>query len=70
MRTWYHPPFYLLLFEEVRVTVYLIEPGWFDGLITRFEYALFGAHPTVWMGRFANASVTEYMNFAYFPIFY
>lgn len=64
-RHWY--PFALLIFffEELHYIVHLIFPGWFDQWLIAFDYALFGAHPTVWMERFATPAINDLMAFCY-----
>jgi membrane-associated phospholipid phosphatase len=52
-------------FEEIGALVHAIFPGWFDHLLIAADYALFGAHPTVWIEQFSSYWLTEYMHLVY-----
>lgn len=66
---WYPALLFLFFFEEIGLIVHAIHPGWFDDYLIRADYALFGAHPTVWIGQFANYWLTEYMQLVYTSYF-
>ena len=38
IRTWYHLPVFLLLFEEIHWIVHLFRPDWMDGILLRFDH--------------------------------
>jgi membrane-associated phospholipid phosphatase len=65
LRHWYPLLFFILLYEETRYLIHLVFPHSFDFAINRFELALFGVHPTVWMQRLISPGLNEYMMFAY-----
>ena len=70
---WYPLGLFLFFFEELHYLVHLVFPGWFDSWLIRFDYALFGAHPTVWLEQFASPGRNDLMQLAYmtyylFPI--
>ncbi len=66
---WYPPLIFLFFFEEIGLTVHAIFPGWFDEYLIRADYALFGAHPTVWIEQFSNYWLNEYMQLIYTSYF-
>lgn len=63
---WYPIILPAYLFEEIHSLVHVIFPSWFDAVIINFDYATFGAHPTVWFEQHISYWLTELMNFAYF----
>jgi len=42
-----------------------IRHRYFDDLLIRIDYALFGVHPTVWMERFIHPALTNFLQLAY-----
>jgi len=66
---WYPTLLFLFFFEEIGLIVHAIHPGWFDDYLIRADYALFGAHPTVWIEQFANYWLTESMQLVYTSYF-
>ena len=56
---------YLVFFEEIGLIVHSIFPGWFDEYLIKADYAMFGAHPTVWIEQFSNYWVNQYMQLVY-----
>src|SRR5215813_7830429 len=58
---WYPTLLFLFFFEEIGLIVHAIFPGWFDEYLIRADYAIFGAHPTVWIEQFGNYWLNEYM---------
>ena len=69
VRHWYPLPLYVGFFEELQGLVHLIFPGWFDRWFIRFDYALTGVHPSVWLARFANPALNDLMQAAYMTYF-
>lgn len=65
LRHWYPLALFLFFFEELRYLVHLVFPGWFDHWLIRFDYALFGMHPTVWIEQFATPGRSEFFQFCY-----
>jgi membrane-associated phospholipid phosphatase len=68
-RDWYPLPLYIFFFEELQGLVHAIFPGWFDGWLIRFDFNLAGAHPSVWVARFSNPALNDFMQFAYMTYF-
>lgn len=63
---WYPIALPVYFFEEIHSLVHVVFPQWFDAVLIRFDYATFGAHPTVWFEQYVSYWLTEAMNFAYF----
>lgn len=63
---WYPLGLSGFFFEEIHSIVHLIHRGWFDTGLIQFDYAMFGAHPTVWFEQHISYWTTEVMNFFYF----
>jgi len=69
VRDWYPLPLYIFFFEELQGLVHAIFSGWFDGWLIRFDFNLAGAHPSVWLARFSNPALNDFMQFAYMTYF-
>jgi len=67
---WYPLALFVFFFEELQYVVHLVFPGWFDAWLVQFDYALFGAHPTVWLERFATPGSSELMSLAYLTYYF
>ncbi len=63
---WYPLGLSGFFFEEIHSIVHLIFRGWSDAPLIQFDYAMFGAHPTVWFEQHISYWLTETMNFFYF----
>jgi membrane-associated phospholipid phosphatase len=63
---WYPLGLSGFFFEEIHSIVHIIWRGWFDPILIQFDYAMFGAHPTVWVEQYISYGLTETMNFFYF----
>ena len=68
-RHWYPIPLYIFCFEELQSLVHAIFPGWFDAALIAFDHAVFGVHPSAWLGRFANPALNDFMQFSYMTYF-
>jgi membrane-associated phospholipid phosphatase len=68
-RHWYPLPLYIFLFEELQGLVHIIYPGWFDRWFIEFDYNFAGVHPSVWLARFSNPALNDFMQFAYMTYF-
>jgi len=68
-RDWYPLPLYIFFFEELQDLVHIIFPGWFDRWLIQFDYGFAGAHPSVWLARFSNPALNDFMQFAYMTYF-
>lgn len=63
---WYPLGLSAFFFEEIHSIVHIIHQRWFDAYLINFDYAMFGAHPTVWIEQHISYGLTEAMNFFYF----
>ena len=68
-RDWYPLPLYIFFFEELQGLVHAIFPGWFDRWLIRFDFNFAGVHPSVWLARFSNPALNDFMQFAYMTYF-
>jgi membrane-associated phospholipid phosphatase len=68
-RHWYPLPLYLWLFEELGSFVHAIFPAWFDRVFIEFDYNFAGVHPSVWLARYSNPALNDFMQFAYLTYF-
>jgi membrane-associated phospholipid phosphatase len=68
-RHWYPLPLYLWLFEELGSFVHAIFPAWFDRVLIEFDYNFAGVHPSVWLARYSNPALNDFMQFAYLTYF-
>ena len=66
---WYPTLLFLFFFEEIGLIVHAIFPGWFDDILIKADYAMFGAHPTVWIEQFSGYWLNEYMQLVYTSYF-
>jgi membrane-associated phospholipid phosphatase len=69
LRHLYALPLYVYFFEELRGLVHLVFPGWFDAILIRFDYSIGHANPSVWLTRFANPALNDFMQFSYMTYF-
>jgi membrane-associated phospholipid phosphatase len=65
VRDWYPLPLYIFFFEELHDLVHIIFPGWFDRWLIQFA----DVHPSVWLARFSNPALNDFMQFAYMTYF-
>src|SRR5467141_4878149 len=68
-RHWYPHLFFLFCFEELGKFVHLVTPGWQDAKLIAFDQWLTGVNPSLWLERFANPVLNEFMQFSYFTYF-
>lgn len=68
-RHWYPHLFFLFCFEELEKLVHLVTPGWQDAKLISFDQWLTGVNPSLWLERFAQPALNEFMQFAYFTYF-
>jgi membrane-associated phospholipid phosphatase len=69
VRHWYALPLYIYFFEELRGLVHLIFPGWFDAFLIQFDYSIGHVDPSIWLTRFANPALNDFMQFSYMTYF-
>ena len=68
-RHWYPHLFFLFCFEELGKLVHLVTPAWQDAKLIGFDQWLTGVNPPLWLERFAQPALNEFMQFAYFTYF-
>lgn len=68
-RHWYPLPLYLFLFEEIGGLVHAIFRGWLDRYFLEFDFNLGGVQPSLWLARYANPALNDFMQFAYMTYF-
>jgi membrane-associated phospholipid phosphatase len=54
-----------LIYNQMGRLIHSIFPFWLDSLIDTFEVGVFGIRPNVWISRFASATLTDVMMYAY-----
>lgn len=57
-------------FSELRYVVHNVHPKDFDNLLIQIDYRIFGVHPTVWMEKWANPWLTEYLQIIYTTFYF
>jgi len=60
----------LLVFNSLGELIPRIRHQYYDNDLIRIDYALFGAHPTVWMERFNNSVLTGLFQIAYISYYF
>jgi membrane-associated phospholipid phosphatase len=60
----------LLVFNSLGDLIPRIRPRYYDDVLIRIDYSLFGVHPTVWMERFNNALLTGLLQTAYISYYF
>ncbi|MFM8771304.1 MAG: phosphatase PAP2 family protein [Candidatus Kapaibacterium sp.] len=69
VRLFYVVPVIYMLYDQTHLYVTVVHPHDYDSWLIAADRALFGGDPTVWLSRYANPLLTEYLQFCYF-IFY
>lgn len=65
LRTFYPILWILLAWKEMDQLVTMIFPYWFNPILPKLDYILFGVYPTVWVQKWFSPWLTELMNFFY-----
>jgi len=60
----------LLVFNSLGALIPRIHHQYYDDILIRIDFAIFGAHPTVWMERFNNALLTGVLQIAYISYYF
>jgi membrane-associated phospholipid phosphatase len=66
----YLVPTIYLMYQQVHAYVPVVNPKLYDDLLIRWDYVLFGVHPTHWIARFAHPVLTEYLQTAYMLFYF
>jgi len=64
-RYWYIPIALGFFYEQIDDYILGIHGMYLDHIITNFELAMLGVHPTVWLQQFVSPPLTEIMKFFY-----
>lgn len=68
--TWYHLLSIPLAFRELHYLVHPINPKDLDWLFVKWDMALFGVHPTVWLEGCMHPLLTEYLQLVYTTFYF
>ncbi len=68
--TWYHLLSIPLAFRELHYLVHPINPRDLDGLFVKWDMALFGVHPTLWLEGIMHPVLTEYLQIVYSTFYF
>lgn len=60
----------LLVFNSLGDLIPLVRSRYYDDVLIRIDYALFGVHPTLWLERFNNALLTGLLQAAYLSYYF
>jgi membrane-associated phospholipid phosphatase len=60
----------LLVFNSLGELIPRVRHQYYDDILIRIDYALFGTHPTVWMEQFNNALLTGLLQIAYISYYF
>ena len=69
-RHWYPFVLFIGFFEELHFLSRLVHARWFDEALLAFDYAVLGAHPTLWLEQFASPLLNDAMAFAYMTYYF
>ncbi|MGI8782556.1 MAG: phosphatase PAP2 family protein [Acidobacteriota bacterium] len=70
LRRWHFLLLFIFFFEEIHHVVHLIWPGWFDHWLITLDFAVWSAHPTIWLERWVHPLLNEVMQAAYTSYFF
>ncbi|MFQ6113181.1 MAG: phosphatase PAP2 family protein, partial [bacterium] len=68
-RDWYPLFLYPFLFKETSLIINIFFPFWLEPWLIKWDYALLGSHPTVWLQQYAQPWLTEFMAFSYWSYY-
>lgn len=69
-REWYPGLFFIFGFEEIGYLADMVTPERFHQALIALDYAIFGVHPTVWLGQFARPWLTEMLMFCFASFYF
>jgi membrane-associated phospholipid phosphatase len=58
------------VYTQVQIYIRAMNPGLYDETLIKWDFAIFGTHPTRFFKQFYNPILTEYLQFAYFTFFF
>jgi membrane-associated phospholipid phosphatase len=65
IRSWYPVVLIPVLYKELTYLIPLVHPRDYDAELAAIDYAIFGAHPTVWLERVTHPAITEVLQISY-----
>jgi membrane-associated phospholipid phosphatase len=69
-REWYPGLFFIFGFEEIDHLVDMVTPQRIHQVLMAMDRAIFGVHPTVWLGQYARPWLTELMMFCFCSFYF
>ncbi|HUL44018.1 MAG TPA: phosphatase PAP2 family protein [Bacteroidota bacterium] len=70
VHNWYPVPTIFLVFKEMYIIIQSLARPDCDPLLIAIDHALFGTHPTVWLGAHSSPAVTEILQVAYVSYYF
>ena len=70
IHNWYPVPAIYLVFKEMYIIIQSLARPDCDPILIAIDHALFGAHPTVWLGAHSSPVVTEILQIAYVSYYF
>ncbi len=64
-RHWYPLPYVAACYKEAAILIPAVRGGDYDSQLAALDFAIWGAHPTVWLERVQSAALTEIMQALY-----
>lgn len=62
---WYPVLLYTFFFKEINYMMNSIFPFWLEPWLLRFDYWLFGTYPAIWLRKYYQPWLVEFMSFSY-----
>lgn len=63
-------PLIFLIYTQAQYYIRIINPGLYDDFLMRLDFAIFGVHPTRWLGSISFPLLTEYLQICYMMYFF
>ncbi|MEW6210410.1 MAG: phosphatase PAP2 family protein, partial [Acidobacteriota bacterium] len=70
IRSWYPVVLIPLVYKELEYLIPRIHPRDYDRELAAIDYAIFGAHPTVWLERMTHPALTEIFQLSYITYYF
>ena len=65
LHDWFPIPAIFFVFKEIHTINRLLGGSDWDELLIRCDFAIFGVHPTQWLGQFSSPIITEILEISY-----
>lgn len=69
IRSYYHIPYYAVVFSSFQTFVHRLNPYDWDKLLLEWDYTLVGFDATIWFEQFVTPWLTEILTIAYFSYY-